>query len=299
MSGAVSLSVDAAGIAELRWDNPARKVNVFSAEAIEDFAALVARITSDDSIRGVMITSGKSVFHAGADLNMVSGFFDLSPAELWQIMSKIMASFYQLETCGKPVVAALNGHCLGGGFEMALAAHARFAVDDPKIRIGLPEAGLGLMPGFGGTQRMARIAPWQQAARDIIEGRCYDPQTAASLGLVDGVVPAEGLEAAARDWLFCAQDAAQPWMRRGYRPPGASAGYDDFFAVFNAGLSRDGIDAWPERRLIAETLYHGLQLPIEPALRHEVRCFIELAGMPEVRHTMRQRFFGDAPQEAG
>ncbi|RJL05523.1 enoyl-CoA hydratase/isomerase family protein [Paracoccus aestuarii] len=294
MSEAISVSVDAEGIAELRWDDPARKVNVFSAAEIAEFAAIVTRIRDDNAIRGVLITSGKGSFHAGADLNMVSGFFDMSAADLWEIMSLVMTSFYRLETCGKPVVAALNGHCLGGGFEMALAAHARFVADDPRIRIGLPEAGLGLMPGFGGTQRMARIAPWKQAAEDIMEGRCHDPQTALSLGLVGGVVPADGLEAAARDWLWCTCEAKQPWAVRGYRPPGAAADFEQYFTALNAALIRDGAADRPERRLIAETLYHGLQLPIEPALRHEVRCFIELAGMPDVRSTMRQRFFGEA-----
>lgn len=292
MRAPVTLKIDAEGIAELHWNDPDRRVNVFSDQAVTAFVALVSRITSDDTIRGVVITSGKPVFHAGADLRFVGAFFDMTAEALWELFGTVMASFYRLETCGKPVAAAINGHCLGGGFEMALAAHARFAVDDPSIKIGLPEAGLGLMPGFGGTQRMTRLAPWRRATDDMLEGRTYDVHTAQSLGLLTGLCPASEVVAAARSWVRAHPGATQPWMARGYRAPGGAAGFGGWFADLNARLSRDGADARPEQKLIAEAVYHGLQMPIEPALRLEVRRMIELMRLPSVRTTMQARFFG-------
>ena len=292
MSPIITCTVDKDGLAELRWDDPARKVNVFSAEAIDAFAAHVDRIVADEGIRGVLITSGKATFHAGADLKMVCGFFEMSAKDLWAVMTRVMTSLYALETCGKPVAAAINGHCLGGGFEMALAAHARFAVDDPDIRLGLPEAGLGLMPGFGGTQRMTRVAPWQGATDAILAGTTLDVRSAEADGLIGAVVPADALHRTARAWLQDTVEAHQPWMARGYRPPGNAPGFERFFHGLNARLARDGAASRPEQTLIAEAIYHGLQMPIEPALRQEIRRFIELTRNPEIGRTLHQRFFG-------
>lgn len=292
MSEIITLTVDADGIADLHWDDPARKVNVFSPEAIEEWEVQVNRIVSDDAIQGALITSGKNVFHAGADLKMVGGFFDMTPEDLWSVMERIMNSFYALETCGKPVAAVISGHCLGGGFEMALAAHARFAADDSAIRMGLPEAGLGLMPGFGGTQRLLRLAPWQDALADMLEGETYDVNKAASLGILTGVVPASDVTETARNWLLATPEAQQPWMARGHRGPEGSVAFEQFFHGLNAQLARNGVTDRPEQKLIAEAAYHGLQMPIEPALRLEIRRFIELTRNSQVRATMQERFFG-------
>lgn len=294
MSQIIALTVDVDGIADLQWDDPARKVNVFSPEAIDEFEAHVGRVVSDNGIRGVLLTSGKKMFHAGADLKMVDGFFDMTAEELWAVFTRVMKSFYTLETCGKPVASAINGHCLGGGFEMALASHARFAVDDPAIKIGLPEAGLGLMPGFGGTQRMTRLAPWQEVSESMLVGTTYDVEKAQSLGLINDVVPEEKLRKVAKDWLLANPQAQQPWMVRGYRGPNATAGFERYFHGLNATLSRDGADTRPEQKLIAEAIYHGLQMPIEPALRLEVRRMVELLRNQTVRTTLRERFFGQA-----
>ena len=291
MSTIISLNVDADGIAELRWDDPGSKVNVFSAAAIAEFGNHVTEITSSKRITGVLITSGKKTFHAGADLNMVSGFFDASAEALWSIMTDVMQSFYALETCGKPVAAVINGHALGGGFEMALAAHARFAANDPAIKLGLPEAAIGLMPGFGGTQRMARIAPYQKVAKDILAGTTFDPKTAQSLGLLTDVIPAEHVCQAARGWIAANRNAEQPWMARGYSATDDAQTFERFFHRLNAGLTRDGADAKPQDKLIAEALYHGLQMPIEPALRLEIRRFIELTRNPAAYQALQQSFF--------
>lgn len=293
MSRIITLTVDDDGIADLHWNDPKRKANVFSPEAIDEFVAHVDRVASDDGIKGVLITSGKRIFNAGGDLKMIGGFFDLSPEALWSVMAQVMQSLYLLETCGKPVAAAINGHCLGGGFELALASHARFAVDDPNIKVGLPEAGLGLMPGFGGTQRMARLAPWQRAIDDMLAGTTYNVKTAESLGLLTGVVPAENLRQTAKDWLLENPEAQQPWMVRGYRGPSGTVAFERFFHGLNAMLTRDGADNHPNKQLIAEAVYHGLQLPIEPALRVELRRFIALMRIPSVRETMQLRFFGE------
>ncbi|WP_417728486.1 enoyl-CoA hydratase/isomerase family protein [Roseovarius sp.] len=285
MNAAVSLHVETDGIAILNWDDRNAKVNVFDPASIDGFLSCVRTIASDESIRGVMITSGKKTFHAGADLKMVSGFFDMSAEGLWNIMSEIMHGFYTLETCGKPVAAVINGHCLGGGFELALAAHARFVADDPDIRIGLPESKLGLMPGFGGTQRFTRLAPWEKAVPLVVEGATFDPETALSLGFANAVAPQEKLEQEARDWLCNNSDAKQPWHVKEYTAPGTTREFEYYFHKVSAELAGGGSAQYPWKPLIAEAIYHGLQIPIEPALRLEIRRFIEMIRSPASMNT--------------
>lgn len=290
MNAAVSLNVDTDGIATLNWDDPNAKVNVFDPASIDGFLSCVRTIASDESIHGIIITSGKKTFHAGADLRMVSGFFDMSAEELWNIMSEVMHGFYTLETCGKPVAAVIKGHCLGGGFELALAAHARFVADDPDIRIGLPESQLGLMPGFGGTQRLTRLAPWEQAVPLVVDGTTFDPKTALSLRLVDAIEPRETLEQSAKDWTRGNADAQQPWQIKGSRSPGGTREFEHYFHALSAKLAGCGAaqDHW--KPLIAEAIYHGLQMPIEPALRLEIRRFIEMTRCPASRRALHAGF---------
>lgn len=290
MNAAITLNVGADGIAVLNWDDPNAKVNVFNPAAIEAFLKCVRAIASDESIHGVMITSGKKTFHAGADLNMVSGFFDMSAEGLWNIMSDVMHGFCTLETCGKPVAAVINGHCLGGGFELALAAHARFVADDASIRIGLPESKLGLMPGFGGTQRLTRLAPWEKAVPLVVEGATFDPRTALSLCLVNAVEPREKLEQVAMAWLSQNAGAKQPWHGKGYSVPGGTHDFELYFHKLNAGLAGNGAAQYPWKRLIAEAIYHGLQIPIEPALRQEIRRFIEMTRCQSSRKALQASF---------
>jgi len=168
---------DSDGIALVTWDMPGRSMNVLNAEVVGELGQIADRIASDAEIRGAVITSGKEGFAAGADLTMLetagAEFVRRAKAEGKEAAMRAFVDgirdypliLRKLETCGKPVAAAINGVCLGGGFELALACHYRIVADSDKARVGLPEIKVGLFPGAGGTQRVPRLMPRRMRSR--------------------------------------------------------------------------------------------------------------------------------------
>src|SRR5436305_6269695 len=160
------VETDADGIALVTWDIPGRSMNVLDTQTIEELGAIVDQTTADTAVKGVVITSGKEAFSAGADLSMLEGMNKAFAAAkqasgeeaaqkmLYDESRKLSLTLRKIETCGKPWVAAINGLALGGGFEVALACHYRIAADNPKTRLGLPEIKVGLFPAGGGKQRL-------------------------------------------------------------------------------------------------------------------------------------------------
>ncbi|MCG2665032.1 enoyl-CoA hydratase-related protein, partial [Brevundimonas sp.] len=161
------IDIDADGIAVIAFDVPGRSMNTLTSSVMKEIPELVERIKTDESIKGAVITSGKaSGFCAGADLGdmaggVLSGGGDLQKA--FDAGWKLNGAFRALETCGKPVAAAINGLALGGGLEFTLACHYRVVENDNKIQLGLPEIKVGLFPGGGGTQRLTRLVGVQNA----------------------------------------------------------------------------------------------------------------------------------------
>ncbi len=135
-------------------DNADESMNLVSDAFIADMMEATAQIAADDSIKGVILTSAKPAFMAGADLKqLVQGYDTLTVKDAFAFSQKATAMHRAMETSGKPWLAVLNGLALGGGFELALACHYRILVDDPRAVVGLPEVNVGLLPGSGGTQR--------------------------------------------------------------------------------------------------------------------------------------------------
>lgn len=286
-----SVTLDDDGIATVLWDVEGEPMNVFSERAIDAFSGLVQEIGRSDEITGVVIASAKTAFHAGADLKMVKSLFVRNAEDLWALMSKVASTFYALETCGKPVAAAIEGHALGGGFEMALACHARFAAKGAKGKIGLPEAAIGLMPGFGGTQRVARLMDFRRAIKDMIRGATYSADEAHALGLITDLAEPGEVIACAKAWIRSQDAALQPWMEKGYKLPSDAADFESFFSTLNARIAKQTWGNLPAQRLIADAVYHGLQMPIEPALRLEIRKFVELIRDPSAEAMVQTNFF--------
>lgn len=295
----LSLSVDKDGVATILWSAQDGEPNVFSEDAIAAFDKAVEAVAADDAIKGVIVASAGEMFHAGADLKLITAFFERTPEQLWPLMSSAMEMFRKLESCGKPVVAAINGHALGGGFEMALACHARIIADNPRIKLGLPEASIGLMPGFGGTQRLARMGDFKAATRDMIKGKTWSPKEALSAGFVTEIVPAAELMGRARKWVLGNPGALQPWAKKDYVSPALQPGFENFFTGLSAGIARSTWNNFPAERLIAEAVYHGLQMPIEPALRFELRRFIEITREPAAQAMVRTNFFSMKDARSG
>jgi 3-hydroxyacyl-CoA dehydrogenase / enoyl-CoA hydratase / 3-hydroxybutyryl-CoA epimerase len=175
------IDVDSDGIALITFDVPGRSMNTITASVIRDLYEIVDRIKTDAAIKGAVFTSGKaSGFCAGADLGEMNERGVSGSATPKSEEEKLKTQFERgfglnkvyrdLETCGKPVAFALEGLALGGGLEFALAGHYRVAADNPKIKLGLPEAKVGLLPGAGGTQRLPRLIGVQNAAMMILQG---------------------------------------------------------------------------------------------------------------------------------
>ena len=165
--------------------NRADKLNAFNKETLSEIALAFDEIENDDSIRGVIITgSGEKAFVAGADILEISTLDNISGTEFALEGQEV---FNKIEQCSKPVIAAINGFALGGGCELALACHIRYASDNAKF--GQPEVNLGIIPGFGGTQRLSRIVGKGHALELLMSGNMVDAQEAYRIGLVNKVIP--------------------------------------------------------------------------------------------------------------
>ncbi|MGC1938449.1 MAG: 3-hydroxyacyl-CoA dehydrogenase NAD-binding domain-containing protein [Pseudolabrys sp.] len=299
------LDVDGDGIAVITWDMADRSMNVITTGVIEELGALVDKVAADSAIKGAVATSGKDAFCGGADLTMLEGmgavFANLvrtkgeeaAAAFVFDESRKLSQVYRRLETSGKPWVCALNGTAMGGGFEFALACHYRVATDNPRTRLGLPEIKVGLFPGAGGTQRVARMLPPADALQFLLKGEQLKVDRAKAMKLIDAVVPQGDLIKAAKDWIKAGGKAKAPWDTEGFRLPGgpvySKAGMMTFPAA-NAIYRRETYDNYPAARAILQVVYEGLQVPFDTALRIESRWFAKILRSPEAAAMIRSLF---------
>ncbi|MGB8428629.1 MAG: 3-hydroxyacyl-CoA dehydrogenase NAD-binding domain-containing protein [Pseudolabrys sp.] len=299
------LDVDADGIALITWDMAERSMNVINTGIIEELGTLVDKVAADAAIKGAIVTSGKDAFCGGADLTMLEGmgavFANLvrtkgeeaAAAFVFEESRKLSQVYRRLETSGKPWVCALNGTAMGGGFELALACHYRVATDNPKTRLGLPEIKIGLFPGAGGTQRVARMLAPADALQFLLKGDQLKVDRAKAMKLIDAVVPQADLIKTAKDWIKAGGKAKAPWDTEGFRLPGgpvySKAGMMTFPAA-NAIYRRETYDNYPAARAILQVVYEGLQLPMDTALRVESRWFAKILRSPEAAAMIRSLF---------
>src|SRR6187397_188004 len=299
------LDVDSDGIALVTWDMGDRSMNVITMDVIAELGTIVDKVANDAAIKGVVITSGKPAFCGGADLAMLESIRGLyadmvrkqgeeAAAKMVFDESRKLSQLYRrIETCGKPWVCALNGTAMGGGFELALACHYRVAADEAKTRLGLPEIKIGLFPGAGGTQRVARMLQPADALQFLLKGDQLKVDRAKAMKLIDAVVPAAELIKTAKDWVKANSKAKAPWDTEGFRLPGgpvySKAGMMTFPAA-NAIYRRETYDNYPAARAIMQVVYEGLQLPIDLALRVEARWFAKILRTPEAAAMIRSLF---------
>src|SRR3977135_585184 len=299
------LDIDADGIALVTWDVPGRSMNVIDLKTIEELSTIVEQVAGDAAIKGAVITSGKEAFCAGADLTMLEvfrrEFSDTVKAQgetaavkrLYEESRKLSQLYRRLETSGKPWVAAINGTALGGGFELCLACHQRIASDNTKSRVGLPEIKVGLFPGAGGTQRVARLMAPGDALQFLLKGEQIKLSKAKGMKLVDAVVPPDQLIKSAKDWIKAGASAKAPWDQDGFKLPGglvySKAGMMTFPAP-NAIYRRETYDNYPAARAILQVVYEGLQVPFDVGLRIESRWFAKILHSPEAAAMIRSLF---------
>jgi 3-hydroxyacyl-CoA dehydrogenase / enoyl-CoA hydratase / 3-hydroxybutyryl-CoA epimerase len=299
------LEIDADGIALVTWDMPGRSMNVIDVAVITELAAIVEAVTADTAVKGTVVTSGKDTFCAGADLTLLdtlgrtfaeltkSDGEEAAAAKLFEESRKLSQLYRRIETSGKPWVAAINGTALGGGFELCLACHHRVASINGKTRVGLPEVKIGLFPGAGGTQRIARMLPPIDALPLLMKGEQLRLDRAKTMKLVDAVVPEGDLISTAKAWIKGGGKAVAPWDAEGFRLPGglvwSKTGMQTFPAA-NAIYRRETLDNYPAIRAVMQCVYEGLQLPMDLALRVESRWFAKILRSPEAKAMIRSLF---------
>ncbi len=291
------IDVDADGIALCVFDVPGRSMNTITREFAAELVEVVERIRTDAAVKGAVIASGKaSGFCAGADLGELGQAApDAAHATVEGVHERAGAlsrTLRALETCGKPVAAAVAGVAMGGGLEIALACHHRVLVDDPKVQIGLPEAKVGLLPGGGGTQRLPRLMGVMAAAPYLLEGRSFRPAEAESAGVVDQLAPRGQEIEAAKAWVRTGDPVAR-WDKKGFKIPGGGPYHPAGVQVFvmgNAMLRKQTYGNYPAQLNIMHAVYEGLQLPMDAALRVESRYFARTLMTPQATAMMRTLF---------
>jgi 3-hydroxyacyl-CoA dehydrogenase/enoyl-CoA hydratase/3-hydroxybutyryl-CoA epimerase len=299
------LETDADGIAVVTWDMPNRSMNVIDVKVIQELSDIVEKVTSDAAIKGAVITSSKDTFCAGADLTLLEQlarvFREMAKSHgeetaaktLYEESRKLSQLYRRIETGGKPWVAAINGTALGGAFELCLACHHRVAADNPRTRVGLPEIKIGLFPGAGGTQRIARILVPADALQLLLKGDQLRLSRAKAMKLIDNMVPADQLVTAAKDWIRAGGKPVAPWDVQGFKLPGglvwSKSGLMTFPAA-NAIYRRETFDNYPAARAILQVVFEGLQLPFDRALAVESKYFAKILRSPEAAAMIRSLF---------
>ena len=299
------IDVDADGIALITFDVPGRSMNTLTSGVMKEIPEWVERIKTDDAIKGAVLTSGKaSGFCAGADLGDMAGgmLAGGSLQDAYDAGWKLNGALRALETCGKPVAAAINGLALGGGLELTLACHYRVVADDSKIQLGLPEIKVGLFPGGGGTQRLTRLIGVQAAMTAMSAGSSWRPSDARGAGVVHEVV-AKGTEIdAAKAWIKGGGKAVQPWDDKGFKQPGGGpyhpAGIQSFL-VGNAMLRKQSYGNYPAVLNLMKAVYEGIQVPMDAALRIETRYFIKTLMTPQAQAMIRSLFLSKQELDKG
>ena len=241
------------GIATLVIDRP-KQLNALNKQTLSEINEAFESMRENDAVKVVVMTgSGEKAFVAGADIKEFADFSGVEGSELAK--TGHLTVFNVIEEFSKPVIAAINGFALGGGLELAMAAHVRIASDN--ARMGLPETSLGVIPGYGGTQRLPQLIGKGRALEMIFSAKMIDASTALNYGLVNAVVPQEALQATA-------EKMAQDFMKNsivamGYAIEAVNAGmlegaigYDvevqAFGDCFETADFKEGTTAFLEKR---------------------------------------------------
>ncbi len=288
-NGAVLLDFDEdKGIATLtlRMEGNANKINEdFGAGFSEAFTWAMAQ----DGLKGIIIATGHKDFCVGADIDML--YKERDAARFLDRVMELTTGYRKLETCGVPVVAALTGSALGGGYELALSCHRRIALNDPRVQVGLPEVTLGVFPGAGGTQRLARMLGIQKAIELIAQGKMVRAPRAKAAGLVDELCDTpEALREAAEKWIAENKGYKAPWDKKGFKyPPPRPGSTDarDLLLGASAMTYKKTAGVFKAVELAIAAIHEGTLLQLDSALEVEARYFIKAAVSDQAKDMIR------------
>ncbi|MEX0604243.1 MAG: 3-hydroxyacyl-CoA dehydrogenase NAD-binding domain-containing protein [Marinobacter sp.] len=278
---AIGYAIDSDKILTLTIDMPGQSANTMNNAFREALSETATRIKADiDAFRGIIITSAKKTFFAGGDLNELYKVTREDADMFERMVSGLKADMRAIETCGKPVVAAINGSALGGGLEICLACHHRVVMDDDSIQLGLPEVTLGLLPGGGGTQRLPRMIGLEAAFPFLIEGKKVNPKAAMKAGIVEALASStEDMRLQARQFIDANPGCKQPWDQKGFRFPGGAPHHPAMaqrLAIAPAMLKQKTRGCYPAPERILSAAVEGAQMDYDNGDRIETRYFTEL-----------------------
>ncbi|UVC07566.1 enoyl-CoA hydratase/isomerase family protein [Rhizobium sp. TH2] len=299
-----TVETDTDGTALVTWDMPGKSMNVFTREVMDEIEAIVDATVADSAVKGVVFASGKSQFSGGADISMLNAMARTmeearasDPAnatkKLFDAAGRMGWLWRKIETCGKPWVAAINGTCMGGATELAMACHARVASSSKSVKIALPEVKIGIFPGAGGTQRLPRLINTQDALQIMTTGQDLSASRAKALGLLTEVVEPESLISAAKELIKKGVDPVAPWDKKGFKAPGGTIWSPQgvqLFSAANAILRRETNMNYPGAHAILKCVYEGLQVPFDTGLKIEQRYFTNILQTTEAQMMVRSLF---------
>lgn len=277
------------GVAILTYDLPGRPMNVLTDQAMRELDKMADTILADDEIKSVVLIGKPTNFLAGADIGMIQHI--KTEDDAYRFSRETQRVFQKIEDLPKPVIAAINGPCLGGGLEVAMSCHYRIATTSPKTVLGLPEVKLGLLPGGGGTQRLFRLIPLDKALEGILTGKNFRPEQSQTLGLVDEAVPVEYLREIATQR---ATAMAQGKMVISRKPPALPPPekLPGLYEQAKEMVAKQAKGVYPAPMEILESVYKGLSEGIEAGYEEESRRFAKLVVCKEAA-ALTHLFFVD------
>lgn len=273
-----------ANVVIITFDTPGKKVNTFGRPVVAELEEIVGALERRPDVRGLLFRSGKEgQFIAGADLNELAMLAYLPKEELSNVTGRMHQILTRISRLPFPTVALIDGSCMGGGTELALAMDYRAASDSPKTQIGLPEVKVGLIPGWGGTQRLPRLIGVHPALEMITTGEPVRPPKAVQIGLVFDAVPQDRLIPTGRRLIERAH-ATGDWMenrRRLEQPVGMTQDQAMFmFGMWQGGVTAKTKGQYPAPLAALDAVRDGCNIPLEEGLAIERQKFSEVGGTP-------------------
>lgn len=282
------------GFFELSFDLKDESVNKFNAATLKELREAVTKLKAQDGVRGLLVTSNKDSFIAGADVTEFFAHFKRSEEELAAWLGEVNRVFSDVEDLPYPSVVALKGFALGGGFEFPLACTYRVAAEGTKV--GLPETKLGIYPGWGGTVRLSRLIGADNAIEWIAAGKNYSAEEALKFGSIDAVAPAEKLRDVALAMLKDAAEGKLGWKARvEQKKAPLRLNMIESTMVFEGAKGFVAAQAGPHYPAPIEAIdaiAKGAKLTRDEALKIEARGFAKVAKTP-VAHSLVSIFLGD------
>lgn len=287
---------DSDGVVTITMDMPGQAVNTVNSVYQQLMDDVMAKLEGDiGNVKGAIFTSGKDTFFAGGDLNDILSVERGDEKRIFDWIETIKGSFRRLEKYPRPVVAAINGAALGGGYELCLACNHRIVLNEKSAVVGLPEVSLGLLPGSGGIVRLVRLIGLERALPLLLEGKPMKPEAALASGMVDNIVDThQELIAASKRWIVDGGNAKQAWDLRSYRFPNGGPENSNPLKLAMVGpatLRKRSRGLLPAPEKILSVAVESMRVDFETALRIESRALVELALTPVAKNLMSTMFF--------